>query len=98
MGPRGKLCDDLHDRVAVIDVQTFAAGNFEAAGIEAELMQYSSVNVRDIMSAFDGMETKFIGPSVNESALDSPAGHPDRKPVRMVLAPRGWSIYTCLPA
>ena len=40
----------------MINVETFAAGNFELAGVEAELMQDRGMDVGDVVPVLDGVE------------------------------------------
>src|SRR5215468_12015499 len=42
--PRG-LCQNLFDRIAVVDIQALLAGHFQAARIEAQLVEHGGVDV-----------------------------------------------------
>ena len=46
--------DDVADHVAVFHFQSLAAGDFEPARVEAELMEHGGVDVGDVMAVLDG--------------------------------------------
>ncbi len=73
------------DDVAIVDVQAFAARDFQTAGVQTEEMVDRGVQVSDVVGMFDRMEAEFVGGSVN-SRLDAGSRHPDRKSVRMMIA------------
>ena len=52
-------CDDFVDGFAMVNIMTFAAGDFEFAGTEAELLQDRGVDVGDVVTILDGVETDF---------------------------------------
>ena len=79
--------EDASDNAAVIDFEALAARNFEAAQIESEQVQDGRVQVGDIMSRFDGVEAQFVGRAVDMAALQASTRQPDRKAVRMMIAP-----------
>ena len=43
----------------MVDILTFAAGDFEFAGTEAELLQDLGVDVGDVVTILDGVEIDF---------------------------------------
>ncbi len=55
------LREDLANYAGVLHLQSFAAGDFEAAGVEAKLVQHGGVDVGDVVTVFDGLEAKLIG-------------------------------------
>ena len=65
------------NRHPVINVEPFATGDFEAAGVEAELMKDRGMNVCDVVTIFDRVKADFVCRAVDDAALDSAAGHPD---------------------
>ena len=54
--------------------------------IEAELVQQRGVDVRHVVTIFDGVVADLVGRAVDDSPLDPAAGHPDREPIRMMIA------------
>ena len=58
------LCDDFSDGLAVIDVETFSAGDFESPRIKTELIQHRGVDVGDVMAVHSSVKTEFVGCSV----------------------------------
>jgi len=46
--------DDFADDLAVFHFEAFAAGDFEAARVEAELVQNRGVDIGDIVAVLDG--------------------------------------------
>ena len=52
-------CDDFVEGFAMVEILTFAAGDFEFAGTEAELPQDRGVDVGDIVTILNGVETDF---------------------------------------
>ena len=84
--PGDSLRDDLADRLAVVDVEALAAGDFEPARVEAELVQDRGVDVGDVVAVLDGVEADLVGRAVDDAALDAAAGHPDREAVDVMVA------------
>ena len=72
--------------MAVVDVEALAAGDFEAAGVEAELVQDGGVDVGDVVPIFGGVEADLVGGSVHDALSQSAAGHPDAEPEDVVVA------------
>jgi len=81
--------DDLVDRFAVVDFETFPAGHFQFAGVEAELLQDRGMNIRYIVAVLDGVEADFVGRPMGDAAFDAAAGHPDREAIGMMIATIG---------
>ena len=48
--------DDFPDRLAEIAFEPLVAGDFEPAGVQAELMQDRGVDVGDVMAVLHGVE------------------------------------------
>ncbi len=63
----------------MIDVETFAAGDFELAGVEPELLENGGVDVGHVVPILDGVESDLVGRSVHDSPFQPSAGHPDRE-------------------
>jgi len=82
----GRSSDDFPDRPAEIDFEPLVAGDFEPAGVQAELMQDRGVDVGDVMAVFDGVEAQLVGRAVGDAPLDATAGHPDREAEGMMVA------------
>ena len=78
--------DDLLDRLTEVDFQPFVAGNLEPARVEAKLVQQRGVDIRHVMTVFDGVEAKLVGRTVDDSSLDPTAGHPCREAEGMMIA------------
>lgn len=68
---KGELRQNLVDRLAEINIEPFAAGDFQTASVQAQLLQNRGMNVGDIVAVFDGMETDLIGRSVHHASLDA---------------------------
>src|SRR5262249_55309016 len=88
---RGNACShllrhDLPNRLALVDLQAFAAGDFELARVEPEKLDDGGVHVGHIVAIFDSVETDFVGGSVDDATLDAAARHPDRETVDVVIA------------
>ena len=77
------------DRLAEVDLQPLAAGDFEPARVEAELVQDGGVDVGDVVAVLDGVEAELVGGAVGDAALDAAAGQPDREAVGVVVAAVG---------
>ena len=84
-----RLCDDLVYGFSVVDLQALAAGDFEPARVEAELVQHGGVQVGDVVPVFDGVEAEFVGRAVDDAPLDAAAGQRDREAVGMMVAAVG---------
>ena len=50
-------------------------------------MQHRRVQVVDFHFIFDGFITEFVSCAVDRATFDSPAGHPDCKSERVMIAP-----------
>ena len=79
--------ENLADWFAVVHVEAFAAGDFQAARVEAELMQHRGVDVGDVMAILDGVKAQFVGDTVLHAALDATAGEPGAEALWMMIAP-----------
>src|SRR5215469_900799 len=77
--------DDRVDRFAVVDVEAFAAGNFELARVETEELEDCGVDVGHVVPFFNGVETNLVGGAVYNTAFDATASHPHREAVRMMV-------------
>ena len=73
----------------MVDVEALAAGDFEAAGVEAELVQDRGVDVGDVVTILGGVEANLVGRSVHDALSQSAAGHPDAEAEDMVVAAVG---------
>ena len=73
----------------MVDVEALAAGDFEAAGVEAELVQDGGVDVGDVVAVLGGVEADLVGGAVDD-ALPQPApGPPDAEAEDVVVAAVG---------
>jgi len=97
----GKSGNDRINRVSIVDFQTFAAGNFQATRFDPQLLHNRRVNVGDVVTILNGVEAKFVGGSMDGTAFDATAGHPDREaevvvasPVRTLTAWRASELRT----
>ena len=73
----------------MFDIEAFASRDLEAAGIEAEELEDRGVDVGNIMTILDGVETQLVGGTVDDAPLDSAAGQPHGEAVVMVVAAVG---------
>ena len=78
--------DDFVNRMTVVDFQPLSAWDFQTPSIEAQLLHHGRVDVGDVVSILDGVEAEFISGSVDGSAFDPAAGHPDRKAKVVMVA------------
>ena len=85
-GDDARSRDDLPDRRAVVDLQSFPPRHGELAGVEAELVEDGGVDVGDVVAVFDGVEAELVGFAVGDAAFDAAAGHPDGEAVGVVVA------------
>ena len=76
----------------MIDLQPFAAGDFEPAGVEAQQVQHGGVDVGDVVRMLDGVEAQLVGRAVDDAPFDPRAGEPDGEAVRMVVAAGGRGV------
>ena len=54
--------------------------------IHAKLVQHRGPQIIHRSRVFNGMVAQFIGGSVHAAPLNSPAGHPQTKTIRVVIA------------
>ena len=69
--------NDFHDRLAMVDLKSFATGNLKLAGVKTKLPEDRRMNISHVVSVLDGMEADFIGRAVSDATFDSAASHPD---------------------
>lgn len=81
--------DDIVDRLAKVDVQTLVTGNLKASRIQPELMEDGRVDVGNVVPILNSMESQFVGRPVYGATLDATAGQPNRKSIRVMIAPIG---------
>ena len=74
------------DRLAVVNLEPFAAGDLERARVETKLVQNRRVDVGDVVPVFNGMEADLVGRSVNNATLDAAAGEPGTESLGMMVA------------
>ena len=72
--------------MAVVDLQTLPTRNVESMWVESEQVEYSGMNVRNIMRVFDCVKAKFVGAAMHRTAFDAPTGKPHRESVRVMIA------------
>src|SRR6266699_3670264 len=77
---------NLRDGFAMIDVQALATRDFEFARIKSQTMQDRRVNVRNVVAVLDRVKAKFVGQTVDDSALNARARQPGAKSLRMMIA------------
>ena len=58
--------EDRLDRLAVVDVEAFPAGDLELPGVEAELLEDGGVDVGDVVAVLDGVEADLVGRPVDD--------------------------------
>ena len=71
----------------VVDVETFAAGDFELARIQTEQMKHGRMDVGNVVAGIEGMETEFIGGTVDVTFFHSRACKPDGESMWVMVAP-----------
>ena len=79
-------CEDFSDRNTVVDLQAFAAGDFQPARVEAKLSQDRGVDVGYVVTVLDRVEADFVGRAVCDTPFDTTTRHPDREAVRVMIA------------
>ena len=75
--------------MAVVDLQPLAARDLQLARLQAQLFQNRRVNVGDVVTIFDSVESDFVGGSVDDTSLQTAAGHPNRETENVVISPVG---------
>src|SRR5262249_35062049 len=86
---RNALTDYCSNRLAVVDFEPLAPGNFEPPRIEAELVRNRGVDVGDVVAVRNGMKTDLVGRTVDHASLDASAGQPGTEALGMVVAAVG---------
>ena len=71
---------------AEVSIQTFATGEFELPCVETELVQHRCVQIGYVVTVLGRMKTQFIRRTVDDSRLDSAAGHDDVEAMRMMVS------------
>ena len=70
------LSQDVMDRLAVVDVETLAAGHLEALRIDAQLMQHCRVDIRNVVPVFHRVKANFVRSAMHHAGLDPATGQP----------------------
>ncbi len=78
--------DDFADGLAEVDGQPLAAGHFQAAGFEAQLVQHRGVHVSDVVAVLDGVKAQGVGRAVGDAPFQAAAGHHDRESKGVMVA------------
>ena len=58
----------------------------QATVVDAQTVQDGGIQVVDVNGVFDDVVTKVVGLAIDHAGLDSAAGHPDGKTLRMMVA------------
>ena len=80
------LGDDFLDWIAEVDVETFLAGDFQAARVETELVQQGCMDVGDIVAVLDSVKAELVSRAMGDATFQSAACHPDGESIRMMVA------------
>src|SRR5581483_3598430 len=83
------LNQNLLDRIAVVDIQALLSGNFEPAGVDAQLVEHRGVHISYVVSVLHSVKSELVGRAVNDAALDTRACHPNRKSIWIMVAAVG---------
>jgi hypothetical protein len=70
----------------VVDLEAFASGDFEFAGVEAKLVKNGGVDVGDVVTILGRVKTNLIGGAMNEAAFEAAASHPNAERKNVVVA------------
>src|ERR1051325_9753890 len=70
----------------MIHVEALPAGHFQFVGVETELAQDRGMNIGDVMTILDRVESEFVSDSVRDSAFDAAAREPCAEARGMVIA------------
>ena len=73
----------------MVDVQSFSAGNLKPPSVQAHPVQYSRVDVGDVVAVVVGMKTELIGRAVDVSAFDATSSKEHGEAMRVVVSPVG---------
>lgn len=73
----------------MVDIEPFAARNFQPAGVETKELHKRGVDVGDVVAIFHGMKSDLVRRTVNDAALDSGSSHHDRKAKDVMVAATG---------
>ena len=80
------LAQDVVDDFSEVAFEAFAAGDFEAAWVEAELVQYGGVDVGHVVPVLDAVEPDLVRLPVDHAALDPASSHPGGEGKHVVIA------------
>src|SRR6266851_1798474 len=69
----------------MVDLQSLPPRHFQLARIESELVQNGRMDIGNVVAALDSVETQFVGRAVYDASLDTAAGQPGGKAVRMMV-------------
>jgi hypothetical protein len=81
--PRTTAPERQQALMAVVDIQSFASGDFQAARVEAELIENGGVDVGDVVTVLDRVEADLVG-----RAVDTPPFSPP--PAIQTVKPKMW--------
>src|SRR6266850_164835 len=66
--------NDRPNRLAEVEVESFAAGDFHEAVIKAEEIEDGGMDVGYVVAMLGGVEAELVGGAVDDTALDPAAG------------------------
>ena len=72
----------------MIELQPFAAGDFQTAIIKPQQVQHGRVKIRDVVTLAHRVVAQFICFPVNVALLQTCSGQPDYKSVWMMITSR----------
>ena len=70
----------------MVNLQTLAAWDLQAARIEAKLLENRCMDIGHIVPVFDSMEADLVSLAVYDSTSDPAAGHPDGEAIDVMIA------------
>ena len=76
----------VFDDVTVIAIQAFISRNFQLAWIDAHEVIDRGMNVGHVMGIFDSVKAQLVGSTVDDSAFQTAARHPDTEAKRVVIS------------
>jgi len=80
----------MDDSAVAINLRQSLLKTLEVVGqprvVQPQQMQNRRVQIADLNATFHGAESKFIGSTVDRATTDTPARHPCRVAIRIVIA------------
>ena len=84
--------DDAFDRFTDLGFEAASPRDGKLLCVEPELVQDGRMHIGEVVTLVDGVKSEFVGGAADLAPLNTPACHPARKTINMVIPAVGASF------